>query len=163
MGIALLSGIFLSPAPDFGYAPRVIGQVIKSWRERAGFSQQELAQRVEGGMSLSMLSKIERNEHASTRHTLRLISEALGKTLADLDAAVAGEGEAALQKLFNDALATAGDEAVREALNELIKKPAKPLRIPGMKTGSQLEQERLQDAASRDRDIERALKRKEGK
>lgn len=60
----------------------LVGQQIKRLREQRGFSQSELARRVD--LNPSGVSRAERGQHGFTLETLSAIARALGVTLNDL-------------------------------------------------------------------------------
>lgn len=57
---------------------------IREWREYMGLTQVQLANRLEGVIGQSNLSRLERGEYAYTQGTLEAIAEALGCEPADL-------------------------------------------------------------------------------
>jgi predicted transcriptional regulator len=62
-----------------------LGQTIKQWRERAGYTQTDLA--IKAGVSLSTIQKMEASAAVGGRRsTVRQVIEAMGFTLEDLDA-----------------------------------------------------------------------------
>jgi transcriptional regulator with XRE-family HTH domain len=57
---------------------------IREWREYKGLTQVQLANRLEGVVGQSTLSRLERGDYAYTQPTLEAIAEALGCEPADL-------------------------------------------------------------------------------
>ena len=57
---------------------------IREWRESVGLTQVQLAQRLEGVVGQSTLSRVENGHYEYTQGTLEAIAEALGVEPADL-------------------------------------------------------------------------------
>ena len=75
--------IDLSAAPPSSRFARHVGKSLKSLRENAGFTQQQLAQKA--GLLQSHVSRIERGEYSPTNKTLTKLAAALGVPIGVLD------------------------------------------------------------------------------
>ena len=66
-----------------GEFARWFGKRVRELREKAGWSQQQLADKV--GIPQSYVSRVETGEHAPTRKTVEKFAKALKVTVRDLD------------------------------------------------------------------------------
>lgn len=62
---------------------RILGERLRSFRLRDGFTQRELAERVAGGLDLSYIGRIERGEQLPSLKMLQKLGRALGVSVAE--------------------------------------------------------------------------------
>lgn len=67
--------------PDGPFIERLIGERLRDFRLRRGFTQRALARHVAGGVDLSYVGRIERGEQLPSLKVLHRLSEALGVPL----------------------------------------------------------------------------------
>ena len=72
-------------------APGAIGRAIRSWREKLGLRQGDLAKKA--GMSAAQLCHVEKDRNAPSTRTLQRIADALGVPLAELAGGPPADGE----------------------------------------------------------------------
>jgi len=68
----------MSRVPSERSLERSLGESLRSFRLRQGFTQRELAQRVAGGVDLSYIGRIERGEQLPSLKVLQKLGRALG-------------------------------------------------------------------------------------
>jgi len=141
---AVVSSLGVDPQEAYVYA-LVLGRVVASLRERRGWSQGELAERV--GLTQSTLSRMERGQAQPDAFTFTKLAEAFQVTAAELsdyvDRALArselaaqgaiGPSRPTTKPWWQSALAVAGVAglgglvafAVAAALDEKLKRPKK--------------------------------------
>ena len=73
-------------------APGAIGRAIRSWREKLGLRQGDLAKKA--GMSAAQLCHVEKDRNAPSTRTLQRIADALGVPLAELAGGPSAAGTA---------------------------------------------------------------------
>lgn len=62
---------------------RLLGERLRSFRLREGFTQRELARRVAGGVDLSYIGRIERGEQLPSLKVLQKLGRALGVSVGE--------------------------------------------------------------------------------
>lgn len=62
---------------------RLLGERLRSFRLREGFTQLELARRVAGGVDLSYIGRIERGEQLPSLKVLQKLARALGVSVGE--------------------------------------------------------------------------------